>query len=35
MVDGRIPVPCRPGLGVDIDEAHLRKVALTSTRGGA
>jgi D-galactarolactone cycloisomerase len=32
MTDGRIPVPTGPGLGIDIDEAHLRDVAIASSR---
>ena len=32
MTDGRIPVPTGPGLGVDIDEAHVRDVAIASSR---
>jgi len=27
MVDGRVPIPARPGLGIEIDEAVLRRYA--------
>lgn len=34
MTDGRMPVPTGPGLGIEIDEAHVRQVAIASSRGG-
>jgi len=33
MTGGRIPVPTGPGFGVEIDEAHVRNVAVASSSG--
>jgi D-galactarolactone cycloisomerase len=34
MVDGRMAVPEGPGLGIDIDEDHVRAVAIVASRAG-
>lgn len=34
MIDGRVPVPTGPGLGIDVNEDHIRKVAIASAKGG-
>ena len=32
MVDGRYPLPTRPGLGIDISEAALKRYPFQGTR---
>jgi D-galactarolactone cycloisomerase len=31
MKDGRIPIPSGPGLGIEVDESHIRSVAIAHT----